>query len=88
MLEKRSQLCIFICVCVYGGQLLHMSKGKPGEKKQNNPDLSGIVASYTLGFCGPSQDRSTWGDAAEDNYRLDTHAGQPLPHTAEACKAD
>lgn len=47
-----------VVVCVYGGQLLHMSKGKPGEKK-TNPDLRGIVASHTLSFRGPTQDRST-----------------------------
>lgn len=57
-------LCVV--VCVYGGQLLLVSKGKPGEKKkkpnkknQNSPDLRGLVASYTLSFPGPTQGRST-----------------------------
>lgn len=72
-------------VCVW--RSTDMSKGKPGEKNPN-PDLKGIVASYTLSFCGSTQDRSTWGLAAGDSYRLDTHTGQPLPRASEACKAD
>ena len=62
------------------------SKGRPG--KMSNLRKRGIAASYPLSSRRPTQGCFTWGNAAEDNYRLDAHTAQPLPYTVEACKAD
>lgn len=57
---------------VFGVQLT-CQRASLGEKnKPKNPDLKGIVASYTLSFGGRTQGPSTWGHAAGDSYRLET----------------
>lgn len=75
---------LFSRVVVCGVQLT-CQRASLGKKTQS-PDLKGIVARYTLRFCGPTQDRSTWGLAAGDSYRLDTRTGQPLPRALRLVK--
>lgn len=56
-----------ICVCCSCGRQF---KGQAWEKKGTSK--RGIVASYPLNSRSPTQGCFTWGNAAEDNYRLDT----------------
>lgn len=72
---------IFVCMCgCESAWCQRLGKEATSER--------GIVTSYLLNARSPTQSCFTWGNAAEDNYRLDTQAGQPLPYTVDACKAD